>query len=95
MSHAGDLHNRIDVLVESVRGDAVRTHQVFHYLWTMMCVSRGLMRIVRVVDGAGSKQLVLEEVRTGQRHLVARPCELDDDIEGLAVRALARMLEAR
>lgn len=90
-----DLRSRVATLVESVKGDRVRSNQLFHYLWTMMCVRRGLMRVVREVDTSDSKQLVLEEVRTGQHRLVARPRELDGEIEGLAVQALTQILSDR
>ena len=79
-------------LVESVKGDRVRSNQLFQYVWTMMCVRRGLMRVVREVDTSDSKQFLLEEVRTGQHRVIARPRELDGEVEGLAVQALARIL---
>ncbi|GAC1467688.1 MAG: hypothetical protein NVS2B16_12890 [Chloroflexota bacterium] len=88
------LRSKVTALVESVKGDHVRSNQLFQYLWTMMCVRRGLMRVVREVDTSDSMQLVLEEVRTGQHRFVARPRELDGDVEGLAVQALARMLNS-
>lgn len=87
-----ELKGKISALVESVKGDRVRSNQLFQYIWTMMCVRRGLMRVVREFDTSGTRQLVLEEVRTGQHRLVARPRELDRDLEGLAVQALARIL---
>ena len=87
-----EVRRRIETLVESVRDDRTRSNQLFHYVWTMMCVRRGLLRIVREVQSNGSQQILLEEVSTGQRRLVVRPQELDSEIEGLAVQALARML---
>jgi hypothetical protein len=50
------------------------------------------MRVVREVPVSGSVQLVLEEVCTGRHRVVSRPMELDPQIEGLAVQALARIL---
>lgn len=94
MPEAVDLQSRIDALVESVRGDDLRARHVFDYVWSMMCVNRGLMRVVRAVDGPEVTQLVLEEVRSGRHRVVSRPYGLDADIEGLAVEALFRMLEA-
>ena len=87
-----DTRRRIATLVESVKGDRARSQALFHYVWTMICVRRGLLRVVREVDIDGSQQLVLEEVRTGAHRVVTRPRELDNDIEGLAVQALARIL---
>lgn len=86
------MRHRIDSLVESVKDDRQRSQQLFHYVWTMICVRRGLMRIVGEVDVGGSKQLVVEEAKTGQRRLVPRPEELDTEIESLAVQALSRIL---
>ena len=88
-----EMRKRIEDLVESVRDDQTRSHQLFQYVWSMMCVRRGLMRVLREVTTIdGRVQLLLEEVKTGQRRLVSRPEELDLEIEGLAVQALARML---
>jgi hypothetical protein len=87
------VRRRIDMLVESVRGDRTRSKQLFDYVWTMLCVQRGLLRIVREVETNGATQLVLEEVKTGQRRLVSRPLELDAEIEGIAVQALTRILD--
>lgn len=87
-----EVRRRIETLVESVKDDRTRSNQLFHYVWTMMCVRRGLLRVVREIHTNGTQQLLLEEVTTGQRRLVVRPGELDTEIEGLAVQALARML---
>lgn len=83
---------RISEFVESVRNDRDRSNELFHYVWTMICVRRGLMRVVRETRVSGRVQLLLEEVRTGRNRVVYRPPELDPEIEGLAVDALARML---
>lgn len=89
------IRHRIASLVESVKDDRTRSNQLFQYVWSMMCVRRGLMRVVREVRTGGGLQLVLEEVKTGQRRLISRPDELDAEIEGLAVQALARILFER
>ena len=88
-----EMRKRIEDLVESVRDDHTRSHQLFQYVWSMMCVRRGLMRVLREITTIdGRVQLLLEEVKTGQRRLVSRPDDLDLEIEGLAVQALARIL---
>lgn len=87
-----EVRRRIASLVESVQDDRLRSHQLFQYVWTMVCVRRGLMSIVREVNANGSIHLVVEEVRSGKRRLVPRPPELDPEVEALAVRALARIL---
>ena len=92
MSEDEERHLRISEFVESVRNDRDRSNEIFHYVWTMICVRRGLMRVVRETRVSGRVQLLLEEVRTGRNRLVYRPAELDPDIEDLAIDALARML---
>jgi hypothetical protein len=87
-----EMRQRIETLVESVRDDQTRSRQLFHYVWTMICVHRGLMRVVREVRTREGIQLVLEEVKTGQHRLVSRPVELDHEVEGLAVQALTKIL---
>lgn len=87
-----EVRHRIAALVESVKDDRLKSHQLFQYVWTMICVRRGLMRVVREVGANGATHLLLEEVRSGERRLVARPAGLDADIEGLAVQALTRIL---
>src|SRR5947209_17388045 len=87
-----DMRRRIDLLVDSIKDDRLRSHQLFQYVWTMICVRRGLMRIVREVHTPDALQIVVEEVKTGQRRLVVRPREPDSEVEGLAVQALARIL---
>lgn len=86
------MRSRIQLLMESVKDDPVRSSELFQYVWTMICVRRGLMRIVREIRSRDGAQLVLEEVKTGHHRLIARPAELDSEIEGLAVQALARIL---
>jgi hypothetical protein len=86
------MRRRIAALVESVQDDQARSQELFHYVWTMICVRRGLMRVTREVLTGGRTQLVLEEVRTGKTRLVSRPRELDSEIEGLAIQALTRIL---
>jgi hypothetical protein len=83
---------RIAALVESVEDDQVRSRELFHYVWTMICVRRGLLRVVREVSLVGKVQVVLEEVKTGRQRLVSKPKEMDNEIEGLAVQALTRIL---
>jgi hypothetical protein len=87
-----ELRYRIGLLIESVKDDRARTNQLFQYVWTLICVRRGLMRLVRIVHGEGSRQLIVEEVQTGRLRIVGCPPGLDPDIEGLAVQALARIL---
>src|SRR5579859_3567135 len=45
--HELEVRQRIETLVESVKDDQARSQQLFHYVWTMICVHRGLMRVVR------------------------------------------------
>ncbi len=90
--HELEVRQRIHDLVESVRDDQVRSQQLFHYVWTMICVRRGLMRVVREVRSQNGMQVVLEEVKTGQHRLVVRPRELDHEVEGLAIQALSKIL---
>lgn len=90
--HELEVRQRIETLVESVKDDQARSQQLFHYVWTMICVHRGLMRVVREVRSNGGTQLVLEEVKTGRHRLVSRPVELDHEVEGLAVQALTKIL---
>lgn len=87
-----EIRRRIAALVESVQEDPVRSQELFHYVWTMICVRQGLLRVVREVTNHGRTQMVLEEVRTGRHRLVTRPRELDTEIEGLAIQALTRIL---
>jgi hypothetical protein len=58
----------------------------------MICVRRGLLRVVREMRVGDSDQLLLEEVRSGRQRIVTRPRELDREIEGLAVEALASIM---
>jgi hypothetical protein len=90
--HEQEVRQRINTLVEAVQDDHLRSQQLFNYVWTMICVRRGLMRVVREVRSHDGTQVVLEEVRTGRNRLVSRPRELDGEIEGLAVQALAKIL---
>ncbi len=90
--HELEVRQRIETLVESVKDDQARSQQLFHYVWTMICVHRGLMRVVREVRSRDGIQLVLEEVKTGRHRLVSRPVELDHEVEGLAVQALTKIL---
>jgi hypothetical protein len=87
-----DLLYRIALLVESIKDDRRRTNELFQYVWTLICVRRGLMRVIRVVHGETSRQLIVEEIQTGRLRIVASPPELDAEVEGLAVQALARIL---
>lgn len=87
-----ELRARIAHLVESVQDDQTRSRELFHYIWTMMCVKRGLLRVVREEDTHGGRRMVLEEPRTGRFRIVQRPENLDPDLEGLAIQALARIL---
>ncbi len=90
--HEAEIRHRIAALVESVQDDHLRSQELFNYVWTMMCVKRGLLRVVRE-EGAGLRPLIiLEEARTGRQRVVSRPRDLDPDLEGLAVQALARIL---
>lgn len=87
-----EIRYRIANLVESVQDDKSRSQELFHYVWTMMCVKQGLMRVVREDRCHGTLRIVLEEIKTGRQRIVSRPRDMDDDVEGLAVQALARIL---
>lgn len=87
-----EMRRRIESLVESVGNDPRRSSQLFEYLWSVMCVRQGLMRVVADTQVDGTRQLVLEEVKTGRSRRVAAPPQLDSEIESLAVQALARLL---
>ena len=86
------IHHRIATFMESLKGDRARSQQLFQYVWTMVCVRRGLMRVIGEDHANGSSRLLVETVKTGRRRLVYRPTDLDTEIEGLAVQALARIL---
>jgi hypothetical protein len=90
--HEIEIRGRIAALVASVQDDQERSNELFQYVWTMMCVDRGLLRIARREGSGDHVRLVLEEVHTGRHRLVVRPRDLDDEIETLAVQALARIL---
>lgn len=87
-----EIRQRIATFVESIQNDQHRSQELFHYIWAMICVRRGLMRVVREINMHDGTQLVMEEVRTGRHRFVARPRGLDSEVEGLAVQALARIL---
>jgi hypothetical protein len=87
-----EIRRRIGQLVESVEHDQARSQELFHYVWTMMCVRQGLLRLTREETVHGRERLVLEEVRTGRQRVVLRPVGLDRDIESLAIQALARIM---
>jgi hypothetical protein len=89
------MHERIGLMVEALKGDQSRSSDLFQYLWSMMCVRRGLLRVVREVPSRDGTQLILEEVATGNHRFVARPPQLEPELETLAVQALSRMLESR
>src|SRR5947209_4281310 len=86
-----EIRQRIASFVESIQNDQHRSRELFHYVWAMICVRRGLMRVVREINMQDGTQLVLEEVRTGRHRFVPRPRGLDSEVEGLAVQALARI----
>lgn len=88
------IRERMALLLESVAGDVARSDQLFQYVWSMVCVQHGLLRIVRKVDLDDTMQIVLEEVKTGNTRVVAKPHGIDDDVEVLAVRALDGILNA-
>ncbi|HEX6507365.1 MAG TPA: hypothetical protein VF221_07015, partial [Chloroflexota bacterium] len=71
--HEREIRQRIVQLVESVKDDQHRSQELFHYVWTMICVRRGLMRVVREVRTCDGTQLVLEEIKTGRHRMVPRP----------------------
>lgn len=87
-----ETRRRIDAFVASVRHDRVRSNELFHYVWTMICVRRGLLRVVQEMDAEGGAEFVLEETATGRRRRVTRPRDLDSEMEDLAVHALASIL---
>lgn len=87
--------DRIHLLVDSVRDDPTQSSELFQYVWAMVCVREGLMRVVRETETRGGCQVVLEERATGNHRIVARPACLDLEVEGLAVQALSHILAAR
>lgn len=91
-THEIEIRRRIASLVESVQDDQDRSQELIQYVWTMMCVQRGLLRVIKRDETGGHVRLLLEEVHTGRQRLVIRPHQLDDEIEGLAVQALASIL---
>jgi hypothetical protein len=86
------LHDRIVMLVDSASDNRASTDQFFTYAWTMLCVRRGLMRVVREVSSNNRTHLIVEEARTGRLRVAVKPGGLDDDTEALAVQAFADML---
>lgn len=92
--YSSDIKQRITDVVESAKEDGGRSAEFFGYVWTMMCVKRGLMRVIDEIPDGSTMQLLVEEVRTGHHRLVARPRGVDRDIEGLAVQALDRILNS-
>lgn len=90
--HEVEVRQRIASLVDSVQDDRDRSQDLFQYVWAMMCVRRGLLRVVREVSTGSRHQLLLEEVRTGRQRVVVRPPELDGEIESLAVQAFAHII---
>jgi hypothetical protein len=89
-----ELRRRIALLVEEMQGDHHRSHELFNYAWTMLCIEQNLMRVVRETWAHDTKCLVVEEVRSGRQHLVVRPSGLDAELEPLAVQALSHILSA-
>jgi hypothetical protein len=87
-----DARRKIDGLLQSVQDDRARSNSLFQYLWTVMCIDRGLLRVVEE-RSQGGEFLIVEEAGTGRRRRVARPCQLDAYTEGLAVQALSRLIE--
>lgn len=87
-----DARRKIDGLLQSVQNDRARSNSLFQYLWTVMCVDRGLLRVVEE-RSQGDEFLIVEEAGTGRRRRVPRPCQLDAYTEGLAVQALSRLIE--
>lgn len=86
------IRGRIARVVEQAQGEPRHAHDLFNYTWTMVCVQRGLLRIVREVPATHPCQIVVEEVRSGRYRLVAKPPGLDGDVEQLAVEAMSRIL---
>ena len=66
----GTVQERIALLVSRIQDDRARSSELFNYTWTMLCVRRGLMRVVRETWVADTKQLVVEETRSGRQHIV-------------------------
>jgi hypothetical protein len=89
------IQARIGLMVEAMKDDPSMSTELFQYLWSMLCVRRGLLRVVREVASRDGTQLVLEEISTGNCRFVARPAHLEPELEGLAVQALASMVERR
>lgn len=86
------IRKRIATVVDQAQGDPQHAHDLFNHTWTMVCVQRGLLRIVREVPATHPCQIVVEEVRSGRYRLVAKPPGLDGDVEQLAVEAMSRIL---
>jgi hypothetical protein len=86
------IHSRIASMVEQAEVDPSHAHDLFNYTWTMVCVQRGLLRVVSEAPATLPYQIVVEEVRSGRHRLVAKPQGLDGDVEQLAVKAMARIL---
>lgn len=92
MGDGVDTRRRIDRLVESVGRDRDQSNQLFQYVWTMVCVQRGLLRLVDK-DPNEDGLLEVEEVRTGRIRTILRPRDLDAQTERLAVLALSQMID--
>jgi len=86
-----DIRRRIGALVESLRDDREQSGELFEYVWTMMCVRRGLMTVVGEIR-SGSRTKIIVEDGEGNRRSVVRPIGMDGDVESLAVQALDHIL---
>ncbi len=94
-SRVEDLRGRIANLVDSAQDDRAAGSRLFSYTWAMVCVDQGLMRVVREITLESESHLIVEEIRTGRQRVIAKPRDLDADVELLAVEAMARILQDR
>lgn len=91
---ATDLRRRIAWVLDSAHQSRHGSHQLFDYLWSMICVESGLLKVVGSDQGiAGS--VILEEARSGNQRVIRRPHGLDPEVENLGIQALRRILTHR
>ena len=88
------IQARIGLMVEAMKDDPSMSTELFQYLWSMLCVRRGLLRVVREVASRDGFNSCSRNV-TGNRRFVARPAHLEPEPGGAAVQALASMVENR
>jgi hypothetical protein len=84
-----DVRRQIATALDGLRLDRDGSKTLFEYVWTIMCIRRGLLIIV----DEDRDYVLVEEQSTGRRRRVARPVALDAQTEGLAVEALSHLIE--